>query len=279
MLSDNIIAFVHIEKAAGSSLIALLRYNFPFTHCEVKPLSKDLSHVFSACDMEKILKINPWVKSISGHSLTPVSNLRLAYPNIQYITLLRDPVKRYISNYLYWVDAMGYKGNFQTYLGVEKIWNFQVKKIAGVEDLEVARKIVDKEFFLVGLTEEFASFLLLLGKKMSKTQFKLINFHINEGRKSQNYEGLMKDLNPHLPGIEKRNALDIELYNHVKGKWTKEKENYGPSFSADLESLKQRDWRLRSYGRYANFLYRNLYYKQMIAFLRIASGRKARGGY
>jgi len=211
--NKKIIAFVHIEKAAGSSLISILRYNFPLTHCEVKPLSKDSSHVFSSSDMKKILNINPWVKSISGHSITPFSDLKIAYPNIRYITLLRDPVNRYISHYLYWVDVMGYKGNFRNFMDSEKHWNFQVKKIAGVEDIGAAKKIIDKEFLLVGIVEEFDEFLLLLKRKIPNRQFKLVSYHLNKGRKSPINKHVMEKLNQYLPEIRERNTLDIELYN------------------------------------------------------------------
>jgi hypothetical protein len=275
----KILAFVHIEKAAGSSLIHLLRYNFPLTHCDVKPLTKDASRVFSSSDMENILRINPFVKSISGHSITPSSDLRGAYPNITYITLLRDPVERYISHYRYWVDVMGYEGNMQNFMASKKHWNFQVKKIAGVEDIGIAKDAIDKEFLLVGLMEEFAEFLVVLRKKIYPEDFKLHNYHLNKGKESKNHNRFRGELEHFLPSIKERNNLDIELYNYVKEKWAREKRNYGPSFIGDLEKLKRQSWNLRSLKWNINFLYRNLYYKNLIGFLRVKNGRKIRGGY
>lgn len=188
---EHLLAFVHVEKAAGSSLTNLLRYNFPLTHCEVKPLSKDGSRIFSACDMEKVVKINPWVKSISGHSITPVSDLRDAYPDIRYITILRDPIERFISAYLYFVDKREYEGAFQEFMEFENQWNFQVRKIAGVEDIEIAKEIIDREFLLIGIVDEYAGFLLLLNKRICDKGFKLFNAHLNKGRKPHKKKRLL----------------------------------------------------------------------------------------
>jgi hypothetical protein len=279
MNNKNILAFVHITKAAGTSLTNLLRYNYPITHCDVKPLSKDSSRVFSSRDMKKIMKINPWVKSISGHSITPSSDLRKAYPNIRYITLMRDPIERYISAYLYFVDVRGYEGDITNYSASGYQWNFQVKKIAGVEDVQAAKQIVDKELLLVGLVEEFAGFLLLLKKKLSDDEFKLHSFHENKGKKNHMRRKVLDNLDQYLPVIKERNKLDIELYNYVKEKWKQEKINYGPSYSKDLERMKQLSWDSHSFSRNINFLYRNLYFKPLIAYLRIISDRKVRGGY
>jgi hypothetical protein len=174
---------------------------------------------------------------------------------------------------------MQWEGGFAKYLDSEKHWNFQVKKIAGLEDLDVAKGIITERFFLVGIVEEFIGFLLLLRKKLRNGSFKIFNYHLNKGKKSSTRDRFEENLDQYRSAIIQRNRLDIELYDYVKATWIKEKDQFEPSFSREVENLKQKSWKLNNGRRYLNLLYRNLYFEPLLALHRVASGREIRGGY
>ena len=61
----EMLAFTHIEKAAGTSLIHLLRVNYFMKYCDVMPLSIKSSGILRADDLRKIMIINPAFKMYS----------------------------------------------------------------------------------------------------------------------------------------------------------------------------------------------------------------------
>ena len=67
--NKKLLAFIHIEKAAGQTFIRILENNYSYRHCRVAPLKKEHRGIFSADAMKMILFINPFVETISGHSI------------------------------------------------------------------------------------------------------------------------------------------------------------------------------------------------------------------
>jgi hypothetical protein len=160
----GIIAFTHIKKCAGTTLEHILRINFFMRYCEVKNLAKNADTssrgFFQAEDMGQVFLLNPFIKCIAGHTLKPFGSLIDYYPNIRFITLLRDPIKRYVSQF-YSTDNSKDKRTFEQYLDLETIKNKQTKTIAGKAELDVAKQIIHERFLLVGVVEEFDEFLIL----------------------------------------------------------------------------------------------------------------------
>ena len=54
----SILAFAHITRAGGNTLLHILRYNYFLRSCDVRPLSKQSGGIFCAEDMAKTLIIN-----------------------------------------------------------------------------------------------------------------------------------------------------------------------------------------------------------------------------
>jgi hypothetical protein len=69
---NKITAFVHIEKAAGTTLNHILRHNFFLRYIDVRPFFKESKGLFLSKDLEVARRVLPGLSCISGHS--PRSN-------------------------------------------------------------------------------------------------------------------------------------------------------------------------------------------------------------
>jgi hypothetical protein len=282
MSQREIIAFVHIEKAAGTTLNHLLRLNYFPRYCDVRPLSYTSKGVFGVNDMKRVFAINPAVKCISGHAIRPFANLCDLIPKIRYITLLRDPLYRYISHYQFWVEKLQKKITFDQFLDLKNTFNFQTKKIAGTEDLYLAKDILARRFFLVGLVEEFDRFLILLKKNLEPFNF-CPGYRVQRigDRKSIIRRKVMDNLNYYHDRIIKANLLDIELYKFARDELIpKEIEKYGSDFENDVRTFtNSRPDYSRKLVRYIEYLFRKCYYEPIFGCIRVFNGLPAKGSY
>lgn len=270
-MDRKILAFVHIHKAAGTTLTHILRINFFLTHVDVKALCKDSKGIFQSDDMKKIMIINPFVRCIAGHDIKPFSNLSDKFSRIRYITLLRDPIKRTISQYQYNVEYHGSNLTFDEYLSTPGSNNEQTRWIAGSDDIDLAKKTISKSFFLVGVVEQFDEFLILLKKKLEPIKFR-------PGYKLQNIAKKNSPIRDHInrnfdkykEKIIKQNLLDIELYNYVKDEiLPKEKKAYGSTFYHDVAQFKKLEKRYASnLRRYLDYVYRKCYYVPILKLIK-----------
>jgi len=283
--TKKILAFVHIEKAAGTTLIHLLRANFFLNHCDVAPLSIKSSGVFNSKDLLTFFRLNPALRSMAGHAIQPLSDLEKVAPNIRYITLLRDPVQRYLSNFQYAVEKQGRDVSFENFLKQEWYQNFQTKKLAGSENVEVAKRMLREKFFAIGLMEQFDEFLILLKRKLEPFIFRIGYKSLNIGnRTSRLRKDINKKIHKYREIILQNNAIDMELYNFAKKVIIpKEKEAYGKDFEADVRRYKKiqenqggfdKEWR-----RYADYLYRKLYLSPLVGYIRARNGLPPKGSY
>lgn len=274
-MERKILAFVHIKKCAGTTLTHILRLNFFMRHCDVRCLSKTSSGIFQADDMNKLMLINPLVKCIAGHEVAPFSNLATTCPGIRFITLLRDPVQRYISQYQYNAEKLGHNLSFDDFLKTKTSFNKQTRAIAGSEDLVLAKDILNGLFFLVGIVEEFDEFLILLKKKLQPFRFRPGYEIQNITNKDSNIrKDIKKRLHEYHEQIIERNLLDIELYNYVKNEvLPKAKKEYGPTFGHDVAQFKKsKKTYSRNLLRYLDYVYRKCYYGPILKTIRKVNG-------
>jgi hypothetical protein len=274
-MDRKLLAFVHIYKAAGTTLTHILRLNFFLTHVDVRTLCKESQGIFQSVDMKKIMIMNPFVRCIAGHDIKPFSNLSDIFPNIRYITLLRDPIKRAISQYHYNVETHGFNLSFDEYLRMPQEMNTQTRWIAGSDDIDLAKRNLIKRFFLVGIVEEFDEFLILLKRKLEPFTFRPGYESKNVGNK---YSSIRTDISRNFQKYKEKiiehNALDIELYNYVKDEvLPSEKNVYGPNFDYDVTQFKKLE---RGYSRnlfrYIDYICRKVYYYPIIRLIRELNG-------
>ena len=280
-IAKDLIAFVHIEKAAGTTLIHLLRSNYFMRYCDVTPLYRGSKMIFNAKDLKKVISINPFVKCVAGHSVSPTSNLTDIVPDIKYITILRNPINRYISHYQYWVERLDRELTFEQFLKTGKA-NLQTKKIAGSDNLSMAKEILSKNFFLVGIVEEFDQFLVLLKNKIKPLKFEpMYEIKNLSNSKSPIKYKIQKDIEKYYDDIIKANLLDIDLYNFAKKfLLPKERKNYGNDFLNDLNNFKSSQKKhFKGFNRYADYFIRKCYYEPIFKIIRKKNGLPAKGSY
>ncbi len=220
MSKNELLFFIHIEKCAGTSINNILARNLPyFAVPKVMVWTNEEKNNFTPKHMQTALKIFPFIQGFGGHSVRPYYNYEvLTTKKVKYFTILRDPVKRYLSQYNYNRIELGRNLTIDEFLSEERFTNFQTKKIAGEEDLKKAIDILDKKMSFVGLVEKFDDLLVLLSTFLPKNRNKIAFVSKNKTPKQKKSFSVIKfnDLTDYQKArVLNNNALDIELYNYV----------------------------------------------------------------
>ena len=276
---SQLLAFVHVEKAAGTSFIHILRHNFFMRYLDVRPFDKASRRVFRPSDLRLSLRVLPGLSCIAGHSVKPFAGLEAVVPDIRYITILRNPTERYVSQYQYWVDRLGKNLTFEEFLRTPAVENLQTKKFSETGDIDEAMKVLSERLLLVGLVEEFDRFLVLLRKKLLPMDF-------DPRYRRKNLAG-NKVTTGHLlerfkDKIEERNILDNRLYDYARRElFPRYVEEYGDRFELDVSEFERTNTLtpppMRK--RYADYAFRKLYLQPVTGAIRRSHGMPARGSY
>lgn len=276
----DLLAFVHIEKAAGTTLVHILRRNFFGRYMDVRPLTRSADAAFTANDLRLSFRVNPFLGCIAGHSLKPDYDLDIIAPQIRYITLLRDPVDRYISQFRYWNRYLGKNQNFEQFFKHAPAWNVQTRKIDRNGNIEQAKKRLEENFFQVGLVEDFDEFLVLLKAKIASKHFDIrYQSHNTAGSDNTEREQLLQKYGD---DIRRANSDDIALYNWVKNDLLpRQRLEYGDSLDADIMMAEADNKRLRprKFKSYMDYAMRKLYIEPVSGLIRCAHGLPSKGSY
>lgn len=202
---------MHIQKTAGTTLKFIVRNSLGVRHCDVNPLNPAPGTPFDADSLDFVLRVCPWLASISGHEI--IEPTRHLAGRVMPYTMLRDPVSRMISHFQDKQAHGAVRLSFDEYLSDETNHNFQVRKIAGEADVEKARELLRDQYFFAGLTERFDESMRVLAR--------LCPYPLDLRCRPQNVsgrEGPRKELESdpeRLARIREANHLDIELYRYV----------------------------------------------------------------
>ncbi len=274
------LAFVHIEKAAGTTFIHLLRRNYFLRYMDVRPVTRHGKGNLRASDLRVLSRLNPFLRCIAGHSLQTCSDIDEWRDDIQYVTILRSPVDRYISQFNYWNHRLGKNVSFEEFLRDESTWNFQTRKIAGRNDLEEASSQLENTFFHVGLVEQFDEFLLTLRRKLLPTPFDPL--YSTKNTRSERSAAASELIERFRDEIEERNAVDLQLYAFAKTKLLpRYRSEYGADLDDDIRQFRRSNatYRDRSLKTYADYAIRKVYYETLTGLIRRYSGLPYRGSY
>uniref|UniRef100_UPI0035697D39 sulfotransferase family 2 domain-containing protein n=1 Tax=Pontiella sp. TaxID=2837462 RepID=UPI0035697D39 len=177
-----IIAFAHIPKTAGTTLISILRRSYGWRHFDrpgfYRPLTAD--------DLKQIRKVYRGLASIAGHTIQPHTDLHEQHP-IRYYTFLRDPAKRLVSEFKFYLRRSAYDGNVHENL--EASWNtwlptrsnYQCRYLSNEESAEKALEIIQDRIPFIGLLERFDESLLLFRKWADDPRLDIHYTTLNKG--------------------------------------------------------------------------------------------------
>jgi hypothetical protein len=264
-------AFVHIEKAAGTSLIHILRRAFFLRYFDVSPVYPGPHKFLKANDLQTLLRIYPWTRCIGGHSVVPFSDLDSVFPNLRYITLFREPCARYISQYIYWRDKLSWEISFEEFLDRKDAQNVQTKRIVGRSRPEQAIERLEERFAVVGTVEEFPSFLSALERETGRRGLASLVMRRNVSSKT----GEAKDLlERYRDRILEANFADLIVYKHVQTRLAPSLDSEAVNSRTAAVQRKSRDWRLL-----VDYLLRKIWLQPATAALRLSNGLGSRDAY
>ncbi len=213
MNHDQIACFLHIQKAGGTTLESVLRRYFAVRHLDAHP---GRGWMYTQRELAADLRLNPFLRSIAGHWVRPFVDYGVFERRLLWWTVLRDPIKRYISHYQHHVEKMGSSVPFEEWSRREDHWNWQVRLIAGEPDLVSARRILADKFRFVGLLERFNESLLLLRFRLGLDNFKVAYKRAkNPALSGSVRDQIMMNYDRFRDRLEEANALDVELYRYV----------------------------------------------------------------
>lgn len=235
-----LLCFIHVERAGGTTLHAILRRNYPsFLTLTAPTWTNDERTVFTAVQLGALLRTLPFTAGIGGHNVrTYLGYERVTDRPVRYLTFLRDPVARYLSHLRYQLEHFPERWDLERLLDEEYFWDFATKRIAGSKDLELAKRRLATDYAFVGLQERFDESLVLLRRALAPNRKLDLRYeHLNAAGSKAHW---MRD-----PGIrrraEERNAADLELYafaeTAVYPTWAAA---YGPSLRDEAEDLHSR---------------------------------------
>lgn len=202
---ENILVFSHIPKAAGSTITHHLRCFYGINHCRAHTENP----VYTRRDFFKDLKFYPRIKAISGHRVQAHVDFGEHENYMQWITVLREPISRFISQYKWWVKRHSPKLSFEEWCEIkgDQFANFQVKWIAGEDDFEGATKLLKHKFIAVGDQEEFQKSMLLFNSIFKLPIFPAKNIQVNKASQQSHFDFQL---------AKHYNQLDLELYQYFR---------------------------------------------------------------
>lgn len=259
------IAFCHIEKTAGSSLNRLLYRELGWRHCVVTHwLSKGNAfgqdRAFTSKDLKRLKRIYPCLKSISGHSIKPWSDLDDICPDIHFYTFMRDPIMRTISHYQHRVLKSNYTESFHSWISNTDRHNWQVRFLAGKNDFEKAKDMLVNKITFVGIQEYYEKSLNLLSRNFSLEFNKNEITKENKARSDEIKKKILSDKKS-IEIIKDANDLDIKLYNIACNIFKNYSENF---LYEDEETSKIKNYFLRKIKYISGKAYRNYIYKPAV---------------
>jgi hypothetical protein len=231
--ADRFFFFTHVQKAGGTTVEVLLRRHFGLRHMQVDPRS---GWRYDPDDFRFARRINPLARSFASHWLRPFVRFGRLDERIVWHTMLRDPLRRFLSHYQYMVEEMGSRKTFDEWMRQPLQHNWQTQLIAGEADVGAARQILAERYSSVGLLERFDESLLLMRDRLGLGNMPLGYVRHNAARSSRLKEETQARFHALEAECREYNALDLELYEYVTAElYPAQVEAYGAArLKADL---------------------------------------------
>lgn len=237
------IVFSHMMKTAGTSFVKLLIQHFG-NRMHVVPGGLNLKtepYNFEKLSNDLIF-FDGNLRVLSGHPVRPYIDYGHLEENMNWITFFREPEKRYVSHYFHNLNWAHYYTQDNVDKSLEH-WerrlnasNYQVKFIAGEENLQKAIDIIHDKFEWVGFTEMFDDSI-----DSFKNHFREHDFFSSETRSNSSLsekDRVSELFLSHGDFIKEKNELDRKLYDYVKENiWTEQIESQSQSENQSSKNI------------------------------------------
>ncbi len=230
--SSALMVFVHVPKTAGSSLRAeLAQVLLPEANIFVDyndPTKSFMHNLDSAVDRFVARNATVPHRFVSGHIFPRhVERIeRMAQTPVRKVTMLRQPVRRVVSDYRYQCSSMHpgneqFRRNFPTFASYlaqpgeqNKATRYLVPEpILATGDAAACIDHVVRGYHFVGLQEMYPLSFRLLFALLGERRYPSMQIRVNEGG-----DDLANDPAV-IAEVEARNALDLAVYNALLEKW------------------------------------------------------------
>lgn len=256
MPDPKTVIFIHNPKTGGRTLRRITDRQYepndvvviPGEHYHCSTVERDLAA--SGKDSHKLIR---------GH--IPFGVHRLIPCDSTYITLLREPIDRVLSQYSSmlerrrrWMFRDGTPISLEEYVSsgcTKEVDNVQTRRLSGLDPefrqcsedmLERAKQNLGDHFSVVGLTERFDQTLLLLRRILGWRYILYFRMNVTKARVTR--PSVSKEV---LDLVASYNQLDVELYRHAADRFEALVRQQGPEFATEVETFK------RVNGEYAQF--------------------------
>jgi hypothetical protein len=272
-------AFVHIDKTGGTTLTSILRRSFGTRHCDIRlPLVKrqfdGRNHCSSVdiADLQRVERIYRKLRGISGHNVKAYSNLA-SRPDIQFVTVLRDPAARFRSHFLNRSRHHTFAA-FERWVSDPMMQNWQTKMLAGEANAQKAIDLLATRFGFVWFTERFDDGLVMFDQWLQEPYFRAEyrrQNQLNEKKRPHDLSRQQTDIS-YLQSdsirarIREANSLDQQVYDFVAANiYPRQIANFRGDLNAATEQLRCRNSQLAIDNEsVVSRLMRNYIYKPLL---------------
>lgn len=256
------LALCHVPKTAGTTMVGILRRSYGLRHCDVEPIV-GRSGVYGAADHRFARRLHPRLASVAGHQVTPASDLDTVCPDLLYYAVLREPFARLVSQYQH-IDRQSDPAPMIEVL--ERPWwrDRQCRQIAGVADPDAAVEMIERKNVLVGLTDAFDEFLVMLRIRSGDPRLDIRYHRRNVAPSTTVAERLQSDAEVRR-AAEAANPGDWALWRRVRDEVYPAQRARFPELERELARFREEPpLPARSGRELANRVHRNLVYKPVL---------------
>jgi hypothetical protein len=265
------LCFVHVPKTGGTTVNAILRQSLGHHFTEIQPWV-DMRRLVSPADLRLLKCWAPWIRHISSHWVRANCGLERFEPNIRYITFLREPLLRYLSDYNHLRFRNFRVASYCEYVNNPAWSNKQTKYIAGTADLESAKMLLDQSFCFVGLLDRMDESLVMMNRIL-----KDLNLDIRYGAPRNPTRRDQREEPESWSELEAKtienNALDWELYEYAcREIFPRQQQAYEGDLARDLERFESEKFATVSTGPL--FFLARLHYRLALLYYRKHAKRR-----